>query len=88
MANNSGITINPAQFASRRAKFFGSDARLTVVFIIVWLLFKSWITFFLFVAIFVFSFILEYNDIEFLNFLKKIRMFLTGKDKKDKKNTY
>jgi hypothetical protein len=80
--------INPATFASKRVKFFGADARLPVLFLIIWLLYKAWITFFLFIAFFIFSLILEYNNIDLFNFFKKIRMFITGKDRKKVKKTY
>lgn len=80
--------INHATYASRRVKFLGSDARITVIFFVIWLLYKAWITFGLFIAFFIFSVILEYNNIDLVNFLKKIRMFLTGSDKKKIKKIY
>jgi hypothetical protein len=82
------MEINPSQYASQRAKFLGSDARITVIFLIAWLLYKAWITFILFIAIFIFSVILEYNNIEFLSFLKKVKLMLTGMSKKRIRKTY
>jgi hypothetical protein len=81
------MNINHARFASRRVKFLGSDARISLIFLVILLLFKSLNTFFVFIAFFIFSLILEYNNIDFVNFLKKIRMNLSGnKIKKIRKN--
>lgn len=82
------MELSPSKYANIRVKFIGSDARLTLVFFIIWMIFKTWIVFFLFLAILLFSIILEYNNTDFLNFIKKIRMFLSGKNKKNIKNKY
>ena len=80
--------IRPSTFASRRVKFFGGDARLPIVFFVIWLLYKAWITFFVFIAFWVFSIILEYTNIDFVNFIKKVRMMLTGSERKKVKKNY
>ena len=82
------MKIEPSKYANTRVKFIGSDARLTLIFFVIWMLFKYWIVFFMFVAILLFSIILEYNNIDFLNFVKKIRLFLSGSKRKNIKNTY
>lgn len=86
---NDELEINPSTYANQRVKFLGSDARLTVIYVVVFLLYKSWIVLGMFVLTLAISIFMEANDIDFMNFLKKIRLYLSGnKDRKYIKKTY
>lgn len=89
MINDDELEINPSTYANQRVKFIGSDARLTVIYIIIFLLYKSWIVVGMFAITMVISILMEMNDIDFINYLKKIRLSLSGtKDRKYIKNKY
>jgi hypothetical protein len=80
--------INYAKFASQKPKFFGSDARMVIMFLVLFMFHMRLWTLYLFIAIFVFSLILEYKKIDFIQFLKKIRMFIANGDKKKIRKNY
>ncbi len=84
-----GLEINPSTYANQRVKFLGSDARLTVIYVVIFLLYKSWIVLGMFALTMALSIFMEANDIDFINYLKKIRLLLSGKkDRKYIKKTY
>jgi hypothetical protein len=80
--------INIAKYASATPKFFGTDARMVIFFLLLFFFHMRLWTFILFVAIFTFSFILEYKKVNFLQFMKKIRMFIASGDKKKIRKKY
>jgi hypothetical protein len=89
MSNDSDLNITPSHYANQRVKFLGSDARLTLIYVIIWLLTKSWIILGMFILTLSVSIFMEMNDIDFMNYIKKIRLKLSGKVKrKTIKNTY
>jgi hypothetical protein len=78
--------INHAKFASMTPQFFGADARMVIMFFILFMFHMRLWTFALFAVVFCFSFILSYRKINFINFLKKIRMIIaSGSNKKIRK---
>jgi hypothetical protein len=82
MSNN----VNYAKFASMTPTFFGADARMVIMFVILFMFHMRWWTFALFCVVFSFSFFLEYKKINFIQFLKIIRMSLfSGEIKKIRK---
>jgi hypothetical protein len=80
--------INIAKFASATPKFFGTDARMVILFLVLFFFHMRFWTFYLFIAIFTFSFILEYKKVNFIQFMKKIRMLIANGDKKKIRKNY
>lgn len=80
--------INIAKYASATPKFFGTDARMVIFFLLLFFFHMRWWTFSLFIAIFTFSFILEYKKVNFVQFMKKIRIFIASGDKKKIRKKY
>lgn len=81
-------SINYAKFASMTPKFFGADARMVIMFVLLFMFHMRWWTFGLFCLVFAFSFFLEYKKIGFIQFLKTIRMALFSGDYKKIRKKY
>lgn len=79
---------NYAKFASMTPKFFGTDARMVIMFFILFMFHMRLWTFILFITVFSFSFILGYKKVNFIQFLKKIRMIVASGDTKEIRKKY
>lgn len=80
--------INYSKYGSMTPQFFGTDARMVIMFFILFIFHIRIWTFVLFLIVFSFSFILSYKKINFIQFLKKIRIIIASGDKKKIRKKY